>query len=179
MRVNGIPRWTCRTRIPEVLLKGELTLEPLSNFPIVKDLVVDMEAFFDKWQAAGGVFEGVNPQSQTFAKVMPNSTSRRRVDAGIECIGCGACYSACDTVRWNPNFLGPAALNRAWTLNNDVRDRAHTQRLQQVTQKGGCQLCHSHQSCQRYCPKKINPTAAIAGLKRDVVYSLFRINTEG
>lgn len=174
MTVNGIPRWTCRTRVLEALTNGALTLEPLSNFPIVKDLVVDMKEFFSKWQAAGGVFEGEDPQSQTFAKVVPNSTSRQQVDAGIECIGCGVCYAACDTVRWDSDYLGPAALNRAWTLIKDVRDRARRPRLQKVTQKGGCQLCHSHQSCQRYCPKKINPAAAIAGLKREAVYSMFK-----
>jgi len=176
MMVNGIPRWTCRTRVPEVIDDGKLKLEPLSNFPIVKDLVVEMERFFDKWQKAGGVFNAADPQRQEFAKVEPESKLRKRVDAGIECIGCGVCYAACDTVKWNPNYLGPAALNRAWTLTNDVRDGEFAQRLQLVTQQGGCQLCHSHQSCQLYCPKKINPTAAIAGLKRQSVFRTFGKN---
>ena len=178
MTVNGVPRWTCRTRIPEVIDNGELTLEPLSNFPVVKDLVVDMSEFFNKWQVAGGVFQGESPSPKEFINVDPNSKSRKKVDAGIECIGCGVCYAACDTVRWDPDYLGPAALNRAWTLVNDVRDQKHQERLQKVTQKGGCQLCHSHQSCQRYCPMKINPTAAIAGLKREAVANLFRTGSK-
>ena len=73
MKVNGVPRWTCRTRVAEVLDNGALTLEPLSNFPIIKDLVVDMEEFFNKWQAAGGVFEGGPSRPQALARVMPVS----------------------------------------------------------------------------------------------------------
>jgi len=76
------------------------------------------------------------------------------------------CYAACDTVRWNPDYLGPAALNRAWTLVNDVRDAANVERLAAAAANGGCHACHSHQSCQEHCPLALNPTASIAGLKR-------------
>jgi fumarate reductase iron-sulfur subunit len=90
-------------------------------------------------------------------------------DAAIECINCGICYSACDTVRWNDNYLGPAALTRAWTLVNDARDAGNIERLQAISGSGGCHACHSHQSCQQLCPQTLNPTAAIAGLKRRTV----------
>ena len=69
-------------------------------------------------------------------------------------------------MRWNAAYLGPAALNRAWTLLNDVRDTGNRQRLAAVAAVGGCHSCHSHQSCQQLCPNGLNPTAAIAGLKR-------------
>ena len=92
--------------------------------------------------------------------------ARRAADAAIECINCGVCYAACDTVRWNSGYLGPAALNRAWTLVNDERDAGNTERLAAVAADGGCHACHSHQSCQEHCPVALNPTASIAGLKR-------------
>ena len=95
-------------------------------------------------------------------------------DAAVECINCGVCYAACDTVRWNEDYLGPAALNRAWTLVNDVRDAANAERLAAVAANGGCHACHSHQSCQEHCPKALNPTASIAGLKRRTMQAYIR-----
>jgi len=74
-------------------------------------------------------------------------------------------------VASNPNYLGPAALNRAWTLQNDVRDGAQQARLAVVTKDGGCQSCHSQQGCTAHCPNELNPTASIAGLKRMAIRS--------
>ncbi len=166
MMVNDRPRWTCRTRIAAVAPHGRLRLAPLRHLPVVKDLVVDMAPFFAKWQRAHGRFDpGVEPASE-FARVPPGEPARRAADAGIECIGCGICYAACDVVGWTPDYLGPAALNRAWTLVNDVRDRGGAARLDAVAQSGGCQNCHSHMACSETCPKGIAPTYAIAGLKR-------------
>lgn len=167
MTVNGRPRWTCRTRVAAVAPEGELLLEPLRNLPVVKDLAVDMEPFFEKWRRAHGYFEpGENPPDD-FAAVPPDSPERREVDAGIECINCGVCYAACDLVTWNPDYLGPAALNRAWTLVNDVRDQGQAARLGAVAGDAGCHSCHSHMSCTEHCPKALSPTFAIAGLKRE------------
>jgi len=166
MVVNGRPRWTCRTRVSEVAADGTLRLEPLRNFAIVKDLAVEMTQFFDKWKQANGYFEPGPAPEKDFAVVPPTGKERQAANAGIECIGCGVCYSACDVVAWEPHYLGPAALNRAWTLVNDVRDRAQDERLDAVSGGCGCQACHTHMSCTQFCPKAIQPTYAIAGLKR-------------
>jgi fumarate reductase iron-sulfur subunit len=90
------------------------------------------------------------------------------VDAAIECIGCGVCYASCDVVAANPDYLGPAALNRAWTLVKDIRDIKTSERLHAVAGDAGCHSCHTHMSCTERCPKHISPTAGIAGLKRAV-----------
>jgi fumarate reductase iron-sulfur subunit len=166
MTVNGRPRWTCRTHISAVAKNGSVEIAPLENFPIIKDLAVDMTPFFEKWQTAKGVFAPSTTRRDDVAAVLPTSEARIAADRAIECINCGVCYAACDTVKWNADYLGPAQLNRAWTLVNDVRDAKNTERLQAVTAKGGCQSCHSHQSCQEYCPVALNPTASISGLKR-------------
>lgn len=175
MIVNGKPRWTCRTRVTEAVDRGNrLRLEPLRNFAIVKDLAVEMTQFFDKWKEARGYFEpGAHPESD-FAVVPPESRERVAADAGIECIGCGVCYSACDVVAWDKAYLGPAALNRAWTLVNDVRDRGQAARFDAVSGANGCQTCHTHMSCTTSCPKSIAPTFSIAGLKRAVVRRTLR-----
>ena len=175
MVVNGRPRWTCRTRVSDVVGDdGRLRLEPLHNFAVVKDLAVEMTAFFDKWKDARGFFEPGPTPEDDFAVVPPETKQRQAADAGIECIGCGICYSACDVVAWEPHYLGPAALNRAWTLVNDVRDRGQAARFEAVSGGCGCQACHTHMNCTQFCPKAIAPTYSIAGLKRTVVRRALR-----
>ena len=169
MTVNGKARWTCRTHVAKVAAGDRLEIAPLSNLPVVRDLVTDMTVFFEKWLQARGRFQGDKTRRDDFARVPPETVERRRVDAGIECIGCGVCYSACDVVSWNPDYLGPAALNRAWTLVNDVRDTDRRARLAAVAGDAGCHACHTHMSCTERCPKQLSPTAGIAGLKRLVL----------
>ena len=130
MTVNGVARWTCRTHVAKVADgSGALEIAPLANLPVIKDLACDMSEFFDKWARAKGAFEGSRTRHDDFATVAPASAERVAADAGIECIGCGVCHASCDVVAWRPEFLGPAALNRAWTLVNDVRDEAGIERL--------------------------------------------------
>jgi fumarate reductase iron-sulfur subunit len=166
MTVNGRPRWTCRTHVSKVAGKDALTIGPLENLPIIKDLATDMRPFFEKWQQARGAFTPSRTRKDPIERIAPDSPARAAANAAIECINCGVCHAACDTVRWNPGYLGPAALNRAWTLVNDVRDSGNSERLSAVAADGGCHNCHSHQSCQEHCPVSLNPTASIAGLKR-------------
>lgn len=169
MTVNGVARWTCRTHVAKVVTRAnELVIAPLANLPVIRDLAADMRGFFDKWARAKGDFRGRQTKHDDFAPVPPSSEPRQLADAGIECIGCGVCYAACDVVTWNPDYLGPAALNRAWTLVNDVRDAGGLERLRAVSGDAGCHACHSHVSCTERCPKKLSPTASIAGLKRAV-----------
>jgi fumarate reductase iron-sulfur subunit len=166
MTVNGRPRWTCRTHVSKVATNGRLTIGPLENLPVIKDLATDMRPFFEKWQKAKGAFVPSKSRADPVETILPGSAARLAADAAIECINCGVCYAACDTVRWNQNYLGPAALNRAWTLVNDARDAGNAERLAAVAADGGCHACHTHQSCQEHCPLALNPTASIAGLKR-------------
>lgn len=166
MTVNGRPRWTCRTHVDRVAPDGRLEIAPLAHLPIVRDLVVDMAPFFDKWAAVEGRFRGTATRRDPFARVRPDDPRRRRADAGIECIGCGVCYAACDVVAQRTDYPGPAALNRAWTLLNDERDAAGPDRLRKIAGGDGCFACHTHMSCGEHCPKKLTPTTGIAGLKR-------------
>lgn len=166
MTVNGRPRWTCRTHVGKVARDGWLTVEPLRSLPRIKDLVCDLAPFFDKWTAAGGVFTGGRGRTDEPARIEPESHTRRAADAGIECINCAVCHSACDVVAWDDGYLGPAALNRAWTLLNDERHRDQRGLMEKVTSASGCYRCHTLGNCAAACPVGINPTAAIAGLKR-------------
>jgi fumarate reductase iron-sulfur subunit len=174
MTVNGRPRWTCRTHVSKVAADGRLKIGPLANLPVIKDLAADMRQFFEKWQGAKGRFAPSKTRIDPIERILPDSAPRLAANAGIECINCGVCYAACDTVKWNPEYLGPAALNRAWTLVNDVRDAGNTERLTAISASGGCHACHSHQSCQEHCPLALNPTASIAGLKRRTTQAYLR-----
>ncbi len=175
MTVNGKARWTCRTHVAKVAGEGdELEIAPLSNLPVIKDLATDMSEFFDKWTAAKGTFKGTATRHDDFAKVSPASPERAAANAGIECIGCAVCYASCDVVTWRPEYLGPAALNRAWTLVNDVREVEQVERLRAVAGDAGCHACHTQGSCTERCPKQIAPTLAISGLKRRVARAAVR-----
>ena len=169
MSVNGVSRWTCRTQVSKVAQDDQLEIAPLRNLPVIRDLATDMSEFFDKWAKARGQFTGATTRKDEFASVNPQSKQRKAVDAAIECIGCGVCYSSCEVVTWKPDYLGPAALSRAWTLVNDVRDVAQKERLAAVAGDAGCHACHTHLNCTERCPKGISPTAGIAGLKRAIL----------
>ena len=174
MTVNGVPRWTCRTHVANVADGDRVEIGPLGHLPIIRDLVTDMRDFFDKWTRARGLFGGDRTRRDEFAAVKPDTPARAAADAGIECIGCGVCHAACDVVGWRADFLGPAALNRAWTLVNDVRDTRGRERLRAVAGDAGCHACHTQGSCTKWCPKHLAPTAAIAGLKRATAKAALR-----
>jgi fumarate reductase iron-sulfur subunit len=166
MTVNGKARWTCRTHVSKVADDGGLIIEPLRNLPRIRDLVTDFKPFFDAWTGAGGVFAGAQTRAQAPAAVDPQSEARKAADAGIECINCAACYSSCDVVAWDRSYLGPAALNRSWTLLNDERHVEKRSLLDKVQSREGAYRCHTLGNCARACPVGINPTQAIAGLKQ-------------
>ena len=168
MMVNGVPRWTCRTHIESVLKNGSLQLEPLRNLPIIKDLACDMREFFDRWRQAESEFAPSATRDDPMPFIDPTSAARAAANEAIECINCAVCYAACDVVEWNEDYLGPAALNRAWTLQNDERDAKRPNRLKTIAQSGGCTSCHSQANCSRHCPVELDPSASIAGLKKAV-----------
>jgi fumarate reductase iron-sulfur subunit len=175
MTVNGVARWTCRTHVAKVVDgTGKLEIAPLANLPVIKDLATDMSEFFDKWARARGRFKGERTRHDDFAKVEPASPERLAANAGIECIGCAVCYASCDVVAWRPDYLGPAALNRAWTLVNDVRDVEQAERLRAVAGDAGCHACHTQGSCSERCPKHIEPTLGISSLKRRIARAAIR-----
>ena len=174
MMVNGEPRWTCRTHVGKVLADNRLTIAPLRNLPVIKDLATDMDPFFDKWVSAEAVHHPSISRHDPIAPIDPQSAGRLDANEGIECINCAVCYAACDTVEGNSSYLGPAALQRAWTLYRDSRDSGGQEILDAVSGTDGCHNCHSQGSCTHYCPNELNPMKAIAGLKRASAASFFR-----
>src|SRR5262249_46035609 len=134
----------------------------------------DMRPFFDKWQRAKGAFVPSQTRNDEIERIRPDSAARIAADAAIECINCGICYAACDTLRWNSDYLGPAALNRAWTLVNDVRAAATPSAPKPAPEAGGSPPCPSPQPPQDLSPQPPNPTASIAGLKRSTMWAYLK-----
>jgi len=171
MVVNGREALACRLRLEAV--REPVHVEPLRSLPVIKDLVVDMAPFFDKYGAVDPFYVG-EPAAITAgggapAVVRPDSGARDLMDRQLGCISCGACYSACPVVASNPGYLGPAALNRAYVLAADARETAHRDRLRLVSGDGGVHACHDVGSCVAACPVDINPLLSIMRLRKGPV----------
>ena len=177
-----------------------VTVRPLYHFPLIRDLVVDMAPFVNKMRAVGAAFvpppagpaepagspgdatgraaspPGRGPTGGVADAVAPigsDSGERRAIDPAIECIGCGACVSACTMVRWNARFPGPAALNRAFTLLADSRDGGAADRLEALFGEDGVFRCHGQAQCTAVCPMELSPTDSILTLRRRAALALF------
>ncbi len=170
MRVNGINRWTCRTSVEE-LDKNVLVIEPLPHYPVIRDLVVDMRPFFEDQRKIIPQFIPEEPHRNGFAKISCDSQERKEIDQHIECITCGSCYGECSLVETNKKYIGPAAINRAFTLIADSRDGVAKDRLHILNNHSGVWGCHTQFNCTEVCPVGISPTRAIQKLKRKEVFS--------
>jgi succinate dehydrogenase / fumarate reductase iron-sulfur subunit len=157
MVINGREALACKTILAD--LKGkEVTIRPLNHFPVVKDLVVDMEPFFRKYEEGLTYFHAAREQSEP-ALIRPDSRERQVIESSTECIACGCCVSSCTMANWHKDYLGPAALNRVFTLLADSRDGLHEERL--ARSLGSCYHCRTELNCTEVCPKEISATRAI------------------
>ena len=164
--VNGIPRLACKTR-PSQLPAGPLTLAPLPNLPVIRDLTVSMDPFFEQWKRVLPEFRPADPEATALKSIPAPSASARNSPDKRDCITCGACYAACGIAGTNRQYLGPAALNRAYLRILDPRDSAQRERLRIVDdERSGAWRCHTQFNCTAVCPKGISLTDSIVRLKR-------------
>ena len=164
MVVNGRERWACRTRVA-ALGAGPISVRPLYHLPLLRDLVVDMAPFTARQRAVGAAFVPAR-EAESYASVASTSRERGDIDDAIECIGCGMCLSACTMVAANARFPGPAALNRAFTLQRDRRDAAHDARWAVLLADDALARCHGQANCTEVCPMELSPTDSILRLRR-------------
>ena len=164
MRVNGHAKLVCKTKISDVAKQGNhVTVEPMGNLPVVKDLVSDMKPFWDRVRA---VQPWLQPQGEAPEReyTAPNETMLHL--AGVmSCIMCGACVSDCTAIEVDKRFLGPAALAKAYRFVGDPRDDADNSRLQMYSQPGGIWDCTRCLECVQVCPKGVAPMDRIMGLR--------------
>src|SRR4051812_38997073 len=128
MTINWMPRLACQTRV-ETLKAATVTVGPLHNLPVIKDLVVSLEPFFEKWKRIRPALHPARNVATELAVVPPDSEFGRQAQGKRDCITCGACYGACGILGTSSDYLGPAAINRAMLRLLDPRDGAVDERL--------------------------------------------------
>jgi len=184
MRINGRSALACKENIGSELARlqqisrlnsrnpaeiPEITVAPLGNMPVIKDLVVDMSSFWDNLAA-------VTPYVSTAARTVPEKEflqtpeERSRLDETGNCIMCGACYSECNAREVNPKFVGPHALAKAYRMLEDSRDSNYAERLETYSQgtEGvwGCTRCLY---CDTVCPMGVAPLEQITKIKQEIL----------
>jgi succinate dehydrogenase / fumarate reductase iron-sulfur subunit len=163
MVINGKDALACKTNVSNFAAGEEITLRPLNHFPVIRDLVVDMEPFFQKYAETLPFYE---PKEDYLEPVMIRPDSQERKDIGLatECIACGCCVSSCTMCHYHDGYAGPAALNRAFTLLADSRDGLFQPRLERALES--CYNCRTEFNCTEVCPKNISGTRAIKYIQR-------------
>ena len=170
MVINGREGLACKTVVGDLKAK-EITLRPMNHFPVVKDLVVDMDSFFEKYRQSLPYFDTPEIAGEP-AVIRPDSRERKDIGLSTECIACGCCVSSCTMMFHHPEYLGPAALNRAFTLLADSRDGLYDERLTRIMPS--CYNCRLEFNCTDVCPKEISPTRAIKYIQRCALKEPFR-----
>ncbi len=168
--INGREGLACRTLVHNLVAgdNSEIRVMPMRHLPVVRDLVTDMTRFHTK---IGKTVPSKPAETSEgdIAAILPNSRERKDIEPQRECIYCGLCYSACSVVGFDYEFLGPAALNRAFMALFDSRTGSGQDDFQVVANEHGLWRCHTMFECTAVCPKGISPTLAIQRLKRRVV----------
>lgn len=164
MKINGQEHLACVVKVLE-LGTPVVTVAPLDNLPLIGDLVVDMDPFFAKYNAAGMPYirsSEFNPDAAT-----PDSIEAyTRFE---NCLECGICVSACPVAGGDPAYLGPAAMAAAWRVVEEPRGRETASILDWVDTEHGCWRCHVAFECSEACPSDVDPAHAIMSLRRELI----------
>jgi len=167
MHINGQYRLACETQVAE--LGSTVKVRPLAHLPVLKDLFVDMEPFWEKFKSIKPyLIPGDDPGDM---ERLQTPDERSRLDVIIDCILCAACYGSCTVNNYDDEYLGPAALLKAQRFFSDTRDQADEERLELVDGDHGAWRCHTIFNCQQVCPKEIDITGSIGTLKRNLMAS--------
>ena len=169
MFVNGKQRLCCKTQLSE--LNEPVRIEPLPHADVVKDLVVDMEHFYDQMEAVEPYFQTNDSPDGDLEEQRQTPENREKVKMSTRCIWCGACMSSCNIAAGDNEYLGPAAINKAYRFTMDEREGEDMkqQRLKIIEQEHGVWRCQTQFSCTDVCPKDIPLTEHIQELKREAV----------
>ena len=167
--VNGRQRLGCKTQIAE--LESPIRIEPLPHQEVVKDLVVDMEHFYDQMHAVEPYFDADETPDDKLEEQRQTRENREKVKMSTRCIWCGACMSSCNIAAGDNEYLGPAAINKAYRFAMDEREGENRkqERLRIIEQEHGVWRCQTQFSCTEVCPKDIPLTEHIQELKREAV----------
>ncbi len=164
MRINGQNRLACKTLVQDVGTK--ITVEPLLGLPVIKDMIVDMEPFFDNYRSVMPFFINNDPPPKKERLQSPEA--RERFDDTTKCILCGACTTSCPSFWANGQYVGPAAIVNAHRFIFDDRDQAAKERLEILAGQFGVYRCRTIFNCTVACPREIQITKAIGEVKEAI-----------
>ncbi len=165
MMINGKPKLACFTKISE-LNSNVVTVEPMSNFPIIRDLAVKFERLFDTHHKIKPYL--IRDYSEIESDAKEFLQTPEEVEQYIQfanCIKCGLCNSACPTMATDSSFVGPQALAQAYRYVADSRDKGKDTRLKMIDESHGIWRCHFAGSCSQVCPKGVDPAMGIQLLR--------------
>ena len=168
MRINGVNMLACKALVKD-LVKGErgrIQVEPILGMKVLKDLVVDMEPFFEHYRSVTPYF--VNDEEPPERERLQDPVDREIYDDGTKCILCAACTSSCPSFWANETYVGPAAIVQAHRFIFDNRDKAGKERLAVLSEENGVWRCRTVFNCTNACPRDIPVTKLIAEVKREI-----------
>ena len=164
MRINGHAGLACKTKVSDAVGSGDsMTVEPMGNLPVVKDLIADLTPFWDKVMAVEPWMQPAGPEPE--GEYLAPNEAMLHLAGVMDCILCGACVSDCTVMEVDPNFLGPAALAKAYRFVADPRDSADDHRLQELGKYAGIWDCTRCFECVDACPKGVAPMDRIMALR--------------
>lgn len=168
MNINGLNGLACITPLSKI--GSKVTVRPLPGFPIVRDLVVDMTHFYKQYEKIEPYLQ--NDEVPPARERLQTPEQRQQLDGLYECILCACCSSSCPSFWWNPEkFIGPAGLLQARRFLADSRDTAKEKRLENLVDPFSVFRCRTIMNCAVVCPKGLNPTKAIAQIRKDMIES--------
>jgi succinate dehydrogenase / fumarate reductase iron-sulfur subunit len=168
LRINGANALACKTLLTR-LGSGDaikVQVEPILGLPVLKDLIVDMEPFFDHYRSVLPYFINDDPVPADGRERLQSQADRERFDDTTKCILCAACTTSCPSFWANGRYVGPAAIVQAHRFIFDTRDQAAEQRLDVVGDTFGVWRCRTNFNCTSACPRDIQVTKAIAEVKQ-------------
>ncbi|MEW5761299.1 MAG: succinate dehydrogenase iron-sulfur subunit [Candidatus Thermoplasmatota archaeon] len=167
MFINGSICLACKTQIKN--LGNEIMIAPLPHLRVIKDLVVDMDNFFEKYEIVKPYLIPKKPIPKK--ENIQSIKDREKLNEIVDCILCGCCYSSCTPAWLNEKYIGPHALLKAYRFISDTRDDGKKERLKIINSEDGAWRCHTIFNCMEACPKNINITGSIQALKRLTLFN--------
>ncbi|MBD0292169.1 MAG: succinate dehydrogenase iron-sulfur subunit [Jiangellaceae bacterium] len=168
MRINGRNRLACKTLVRDVNAESEVTVEPMKGLPVLKDLIVDMEPFFEAYRSVMPYL--VTSGNEPTRERLQTPEQRERFDDTTKCILCAACTTSCPVYWSDGEYFGPQAIVGAHRFIFDSRDEAAEQRLEILNDREGVWRCRTTFNCTEACPRGIEVTKAIQEVKRALIF---------
>ena len=171
MTINGALALACKTQLKS-LFRHEILIEPLPNMTVIKDLVVDMEPFWNMYKIIEPWLHTEEDAPEKERLVSPEDM--KKIDQYINCILCACCYVACPVLARDEEYLGPAAIARLFRFLEDSRDKRDLATIDRFNNQKGIWGCDTVFQCIDACPKDVRPTDGIAGVRRKYLLHRFR-----